>query len=76
VSLRLSPKWIVDLVEKDRESNAEPMGHMGCPLCGQGMLYYYFEKNGPLGDVLHVHCNREDCLPLSSFALKEVKNGK
>ena len=70
-----SEAYIIDMVKRGRKTNIDNTGHIECPLCKKGSLFYYFETNGRLGGTLHVHCNREDCLPLSALRLKDRKNG-
>lgn len=68
----LSAPLIISLVEQNRRANAEQSGHMACPIC-KGTLYYFFENNGPVGNVLHVSCSMDDCLPLSALRIEGKK---
>jgi hypothetical protein len=72
----LSADWLITLIDRERSSTAETLGHMECPLCSNGTLYYYYEINGPRGNVLHASCNHDSCLPLSALQQEAKKNGK
>ena len=65
----ISPEYLIRIVDQNRSSTTEKTGHMICPVCNEGTLYYYFE-NGSMGKRLHVSCNRDNCLPLHALPLK------